>query len=51
MRQVKVMERLRDRAWRRHLDGERRREMKELDQLATLQHARRMSEQGVDREY
>ena len=51
MRQVKVMERLRDRAWRRHLDGERRREMKELDQLATLQYARRMSEQGVDREY
>jgi|SRR5262245_9368395 len=47
MRQVKVMERLRDRAWRRHLDSEQRREMKELDQLATLQHARRMSEQGV----
>src|SRR5262249_45436459 len=51
MRQVKVMERLRDRAWRRHLDDERRQEMKELDQLATLQHARRMIEQGVDREY
>src|SRR5262245_9869744 len=33
MRHVKVMERLRDRAWRRHLDAERRREMKELDQL------------------
>jgi flagellar export protein FliJ len=51
MRQVKVMERLRDRVWRRHQDAERRREMKELDQLATLQYARRMSEQGVDREY
>jgi flagellar protein FliJ len=51
MRQVKVMERLRDRAWRRHLDEQRRREMKELDQLATLQYARRMSEQGADREY
>jgi flagellar export protein FliJ len=44
MRHVKVMERLRDRARRRHLDAERRQEMKELDQLATLQYARRMSE-------
>ena len=51
MRHVKVMERLRDRAWRRHLDAERQREMKELDQLATLQFARRKSVQGVDREY
>jgi len=51
MRQVKVMERLRDRAWRRHLHAERLQEMKELDQLATLQHARRMSEQGADRDY
>ena len=51
MRQVKVMERLRDRAWRRHLHAERLQEMKKLDELATLQHARRMSEQGVDREY
>jgi flagellar FliJ protein len=51
MRHVKVMERLRDRAWRRHLDAERQREMKELDQLATLQFARRKSAQGVDREY
>jgi flagellar export protein FliJ len=51
MRHVKVMERLRDRARRRHLDAERRQEMKELDQLATLQYARRMSEQGADREH
>src|SRR5262249_26517656 len=51
MRQVKVMERLRDRARRRHLQAERRSEMKELDQLATLQFARRNSAQGADREY
>jgi flagellar export protein FliJ len=51
MRHVKVMERLRERAWRRHLDAERQREMKELDQLATLQFARRQSAQGVNREY
>ena len=51
MRHVKVMERLRDRAWRRHLDAERQREMKELDQLATLQFARRKAGQGADREY
>jgi flagellar export protein FliJ len=51
MRHVKVMERLRERAWRRHMDAERRQEMKELDQLATLQFARRKSQQGVDREY
>jgi flagellar export protein FliJ len=51
MRHVKVMERLRDRAWRRHLNAERQREMKEVDQLATLQFARRKTAQGVDREY
>jgi flagellar export protein FliJ len=51
MRHVKVMERLRERAWRRHLDAERQRDMKELDQLATLQYARRKSTQGADREY
>jgi flagellar export protein FliJ len=43
MRRVKVMERLRDRAWRRHLDAERQQEMKELDALATQQFARRRS--------
>ena len=50
MRRVKVMERLRDRAWRRHLDSERQQEMKELDALATQQFARRKSEQGANRE-
>ena len=49
-RHLKVMERLRDRAWRRHLDAERQQETKELDQLATLQYARRKA-QGADREY
>jgi flagellar FliJ protein len=51
MRHVKVMERLRDRAWRRYLEDERRREMKEIDQLATLRFARRRARQGADREY
>lgn len=51
MRHVKVMERLRDRAWRRHLDAERQLEMKEIDQLATLQYARRKADQGAEREY
>lgn len=50
-RHVKVMERLRDRAWRRHLEAERQNEMKQLDQLATQQYARRKAEQGADREY
>ncbi len=51
MRHVKMMERLRDRAWHRHLDAERQREMKEVDQLATLQFTRRKTAQGVNREY
>jgi flagellar export protein FliJ len=51
MRHVKMMERLRDRAWRRYLDAERQREMKEVDQLATLQFTRRKTVQGADREY
>jgi flagellar export protein FliJ len=50
-RNVKVMERLRDRASRRHLEAERQQDMKELDQLATQQFARRMAEEGADREY
>ena len=50
-RHVKVMERLRDRAWRRYLDAERLQEMKELDQLATLQYASRKAEKGAGREY
>jgi hypothetical protein len=43
MRRVKVMERLRDRAWRRHVDLERQLEMKQLDELATQQFVRRQS--------
>jgi flagellar export protein FliJ len=45
-RQVRVLERLRERA-RRRFDAEiAAREMKEIDLLATLQYARRMSEGG-----
>ena len=45
-RQVRVLERLRERASRRHETEVRRREMKEIDLLATLQYARRMAEGG-----
>jgi hypothetical protein len=48
-RHVKVMERLRERAQRRHRDLERQLDMKALDELATLQYARRRAEQGVER--
>ena len=48
-RHVKVMERLRERAQRRHRDLERQLEMKALDELATMQYARRRAEQGVER--
>jgi flagellar FliJ protein len=33
-----ALERMRDRAWQRHLDDERRRELKELDELARVRH-------------
>ena len=45
-RQVRVLERLRERALRRYEAEMRRREMKEIDLFATLKHARRI----VDRE-
>lgn len=45
-RHVKVMERLRERAERRYRDLERQLEMKALDELATVQYARRRAEQG-----
>ena len=45
-RQVRVLERLRERAKRRYDTEVRRRELKEIDRLATLQHARRMVEGG-----
>ena len=50
-RHVKVMERLRERARRRYQDLERQTEMKALDELATLQYARRRAQQGVERGY
>src|SRR5262245_24160570 len=51
MRDVKVMERLRERAWRRYQDLERQEEMKTIDQLATAQFARRQAAEGADRGY
>jgi flagellar export protein FliJ len=48
-RHVKVMERLRERAQRRHRDLERQLEMKALDELATMQFARRRAAQGGER--
>src|SRR5262249_1732695 len=46
-RNVRVLERLRDRAWRRYLEQARHEEMKVLNDLATLQHARRIVESSV----
>ena len=49
-RHVKVMERLRDRAQKRYRETERQLEMKAIDELATLRHARRQSEEeGAER--
>ncbi len=50
-RHVKVMERLRDRAERRHREAERHAEMKVINELATMQYARRQAEGGADRGY
>ena len=50
-RHVKIMERLRDRARDRHVDLERQADIKALDELATLQYARRSTEEGADREH
>lgn len=50
-RHVKVMERLRERAVARHADDVRKTEMKELDQLATLQFVRRRMEGAADRDH
>ena len=46
-RQVKVMERLRDRALARHREAERQMDMKALDELATLRYARRRADEGA----
>jgi flagellar export protein FliJ len=45
--QVRVLERLRDRAWRKYQDEVRRREAIEMDHLAVIQYARRMRG-GID---
>lgn len=50
-RHVKVMERLRDRAAERYLEAERHADMKALDELATMQYARRNQEGSADRDY
>lgn len=50
-RHVRVMERLRERAERRHRDLERQMDMKALDELATIQYARRRADEGADRDY
>lgn len=50
-RHVKVMERLQHRAERRHVDAERQAEMKALNELATMQFARRQEERSPDRGY
>lgn len=47
-RNVRIMERLRERAAARHRDAERQLEMKTFDELATRQYARR-GRQGADR--
>jgi len=41
MRHVRVLEKLRDRAWRRHQDVDRQQDMKALDELATQRFVRR----------
>lgn len=45
-RNQRILERLRERAWRRYEDDSRRLEMKEFDALATQQFARRMTVGG-----
>jgi flagellar biosynthesis chaperone FliJ len=45
--QVRVLERLRDRAWRKYQDDVRHREAVEMDYLAVIQYARRMGG-GID---
>jgi flagellar export protein FliJ len=49
-RHVKVMERLRERAEKRYRESERQLEMKAIDELATLRHARRHTEEGAERD-
>ena len=46
-RQARVLERLRDRAWRDYQEEARRRDAIDLDEIAVIQHARRMGG-GID---
>jgi flagellar export protein FliJ len=50
-RQVKVMERLRERAWERYTELERRADLKEIDQLAASKFARLGTEKEAEREH
>jgi flagellar export protein FliJ len=50
MRNVKIMERLRDRAERRHRESERQLEMKVINELATMRFARRQITEGATRD-
>ncbi|MDP1569075.1 MAG: flagellar FliJ family protein [Vicinamibacterales bacterium] len=47
-RERMALDKLRDRAWRAHLEGERRAEQKDLDMLGTLKHAAARHEAGGD---
>ena len=49
-RHLRVMERLRERAERRYRDLERKQDLKTLNELATLQFARRRADEGVERD-
>lgn len=49
MRHVRVLEKLRDRAWRRHQNLERRQDMKALDELATQRFVRHQLGRAVGR--
>jgi len=46
-REVRVLERLRDRAWVEYQDESRRLEAIEMDQLAVVRHAQKMREGGL----
>jgi flagellar export protein FliJ len=48
MRHVRVLEKLRDRAWRRHQDAERRQDVKAIDELAAQRFARRQPRAGQE---
>ena len=47
---VRVLERLRERTWQRYALATRRQDMKDIDDIATLQFARRLVQGGHDRD-